>query len=61
MEFRTILDWDMTYGDTELWDEELEKIENEWKDYVVIEKMKSREAFQIMEEFIDEVDERTYL
>ena len=47
LEFRTILDWD-EISDPELWDEELEKIESEWDDYVVIEKMESRDAFRIM-------------
>jgi len=55
LEIRTILDWDTMYGDTELWDEELEKIEQEWASYVVLQKMESREAFSIMEDFIEEV------
>jgi len=57
LEIRTILDWDDMYGDTELWEEELEEIENEWTKYVVLEKMKSGEAFTIMEDFIEEVDD----
>ena len=58
LEIRTILDWDEMYGDSEIWDEELEKIENEWTDYVVLEKLESRESFRIMEDFIEEVDDK---
>ncbi len=58
LEIRTILDWDEMYGDTEIWDEELEKIEKEWTDYVVIKKLESRESFRIMEDFIDEIDDK---
>ncbi len=56
LEIRTILDWD-EMADSEPWEEELEKIENEWTDYVVLEKMKSGEAFNIMVDFIDKVDD----
>jgi len=56
LEIRSILDWeDIT--DNELWEEELEKIENEWSDIAVIEKMESWEAFRVMEDFIDEVED----
>lgn len=58
-EIKSILDPNEIYSDSEIWEEELEKIENEWIDYSVISKMESREAFQIMEDFIDEIkDER---
>ncbi len=55
-EIRTILDWDDVL-DTEPWDEEKEKIEKEWEDYAIIEKMESREAFGIMEDFVDWLDD----
>jgi len=59
LETKSILDLDDSFGDTELWEEELEKIEKEWTDYLIITKMESREAFQIMEDFIEEIhDER---
>ena len=58
LEIRTILDWDEMYGDSEVWEEELEKIENEWTDYVVLDKLESRESFRIMEDFIEEVDDK---
>jgi hypothetical protein len=58
-EIKSILDPNEIYSDSEIWEEELKKIENEWIDYSVISKMESREAFQIMEDFIDVIkDER---
>jgi len=56
LEFKSVLDWD-NMNDPEFWDEELDKIENEWTDYIVLTKMESYEAFQVMEAFIDEVDD----
>jgi hypothetical protein len=58
LEIRTILDWDDMHGDNEIWQEELEKIQYEWSDYVVFTKMESREAFEIMEAFVDEVQDK---
>ncbi len=58
-EIKSIFDPNEVYSDPEIWEEELEKIENEWIDYSVIEKMESWEAFQVMEDFIEEIkDER---
>jgi hypothetical protein len=57
LEFEAVLDWDeMT--DSELWDEIMEKIENEWTDVMIFEKFDSREAFQIMEDFLDEIGDK---
>ena len=57
LEFEAVLDWDdMT--DPEPWDEIIEKIENEWQDVMVFEKFKSRDGFQIMEDFVDEIDDQ---
>jgi hypothetical protein len=59
LEIRNVINLDDLYGDTEFWEEELEKIEKEWTDYIVIEKLESREAFRIMELFAEEAqDER---
>ena len=58
LEIRTILDWDDMYGDNGIWQEELEKIQYEWAEYVVITKMESSEAFEIMEAFVDEVQDK---
>jgi len=57
LEIRTILDWDEMYGDTEVWEEDLEKIEDEWSDYAVITKMESREAYRIMEDFVGKIED----
>lgn len=54
-EVKEVLDWDNAFSEDSFWDEELEKIEEEWKDYFVIEKMESFDAFKIMESFIEEV------
>jgi hypothetical protein len=57
LEFEAILDWDeMT--DSEPWEEIMEKIEYEWTNFMVFEKIESREAFQIMEDFLDEIDDK---
>ena len=57
LEFEAVLDWDdMT--DPEPWDEIIEKIENEWTYVMVFEKLKSRDGFQIMEDFVDEIDDQ---
>lgn len=56
LEIKPILDWE-DIPDNELWEEEVEKIFNEWADFSVIEKMESWEAFKVMEAFIDEVED----
>ena len=40
-EYRSILDWDNLYDGEEFWQSELEKIESQWSDYIVLEKMSS--------------------
>ena len=57
LEVKSILDWEESYGDNEFWEEEMEAIEREWSDYVTLTKMESWEAFQIMEDFVDEIDD----
>ncbi len=57
LEYRSILDWD-DMVDPEPWEEEMEKIDTEWADYIVISKMESRDAFRIMEDFLYEVDDQ---
>lgn len=54
LEYKSILDFD-DMDDFSFWDEELEKIEKTWKRFFTIEKMSSREGFQIMENFVDEL------
>ena len=58
LEIIDIPDLNDLYGDTDFWEEELEKIENNRKDYISISKLSSRDAFRIMEDFADEVDDR---
>jgi len=56
LEFESVLNWDdMT--DPEPWDEIIRKIENEWRDVMIFEKFESRDSFQIMEDFVDEIDD----
>jgi len=55
-EIKTIFDFEYSYGDTEFGEEELEKIESEWTNYTTLTKMESHEAFQIMEDFVEEID-----
>ena len=56
LEIKPILDWEDSYSDTEIWDEDLKYIEENWSSYRVIEKMESWEAFRIMEEFAEAID-----
>jgi hypothetical protein len=58
LEIKPILDWEDSYGDTEIRDEEMEEIEKNWFNYQVVEKMESWEAFKIMEEFAELVDDK---
>ena len=57
LEIANIPDIDELYGDTELWEEDITRIESEWLDYALITKMESREAFRVMESFIDVIDD----
>ena len=47
LKIKPILDWEDSYGDSELWDEELGEIEEHWASFLVIEKMESWEAFKV--------------
>ena len=57
LEYKTVLDWDEML-DSGYWEEEIEQIENDWDDCMVLTKPESREAFQIMEDFIEEVGDK---
>ncbi len=57
-EMKFILDWDEMYGETDMWEKDLEEIEKNWKEYVTIEKMSSRESYRVMESFIDKVTDQ---
>lgn len=54
-EIKSLIDFDDAYADEEGWEEEIEEIENNFDKYIKIEKMSSREAFQIMADFVDVV------
>jgi len=54
LEYKSVPDMD-DMDDFGFWDEELEKIDNTWKRFITIEKMSSREGYQIMENFVDEL------
>jgi hypothetical protein len=56
LEYKSVLDWDEMV-DPEPWEEMTETIENEWPDAIILEKMDTREAFRVMEDFIDEIQE----
>lgn len=60
LEIKVILDWDNILDNEEFWEEELEKIEREWDDYIALTKMESREAFQIMENFAETIGDGRY-
>lgn len=47
----------LTEIDLDPWDEELEQLENNFTDYYEIDKWTSREAFEIMSEFADQVSD----
>jgi hypothetical protein len=56
LKYEALLDWD-DLDEPDFWRNEVRKIEKKWKDYIIITKMESREAFQIMEDFVGEVEE----
>ena len=59
LELESVLDWDDMIN-PEPWEKIMEKIENEWTDYMIFEKHESREAFQIMEDFVDKIDDQKF-
>lgn len=54
-EIKSIIDSDNYHDDDELWGEDINEIENNWDKYLKIDKMSSRDGFQIMEDFIEQV------
>lgn len=57
-EIKTMIDFDAFFGDTELWEEEFEEIQENIHLYLKIEKMSSREAFEIMADFTNQVTDQ---
>ena len=57
-EIKTIIDLDQHYdADTEAWEEDIKEIEENYDRYLEFEKMDSRESFQVMEEFVETVED----
>ncbi len=54
-EIKTMIDFDQSFGDTEIWEEEFEEIEKNIDQYLKIEKPSSREAYRMMTDFTEEV------
>ncbi|HED08134.1 MAG TPA: hypothetical protein ENI57_08470 [Ignavibacteria bacterium] len=55
-ELKSIIDFDSNYfADTELWQEDIDEIEENIDEYIQFEKMDSRESFQVMEDFTNTV------
>ena len=50
------LDSDWFGQDTELWQETLDKLDENWGEYFEFEKMTSQESFEIMSDFAETVD-----
>jgi len=57
-EVKSIIDLDNIYADEELWREDIDEIEKNWDKYLKIDKMPSREAFQLMEDFTEQVSNK---
>ncbi len=55
-ETKLIADLEDYMVEPELWQEEYDEVQKNWKNYVVIKGMSSRESFRIMEDFKDQVN-----
>ena len=56
MEIKTIIDTIQHYDvDTEAWEEDINEIEENFDQYFQLERMDSRESFQVMEDFVETV------
>lgn len=57
LDTESIMNPDHFFVEPDFWEKEIERIENEWEDYVVISQMSSHEAYEVMEEFAYQVDD----
>jgi hypothetical protein len=57
LEIANLPDIDDLEGDTELWEQEITRIESEWSDYALITRMESKDGFKVMADFTDIVDD----
>lgn len=55
-ELYTIIDYDTAYGDTELWEDVQKEIDENISDCILFEKMESHEAFEVMADFTQSLD-----
>jgi hypothetical protein len=51
-------DFDRGYADEELWQDDINELEENWDKYVEIDRMESRESFEVMAGFAESVDSR---
>ena len=59
MEIKSIIDTIQHYDvDTEAWEEDINEIEENFDKYFQFERMDSRESFQVMEDFIETVEDK---
>ncbi|OGU81898.1 MAG: hypothetical protein A2W11_09140 [Ignavibacteria bacterium RBG_16_35_7] len=57
-EIKSIIDFDNNfYADMEPWAEDIKEIEANYDKYLEIENMDSRESYQVMEEFIETIED----
>jgi hypothetical protein len=57
-EIKTIIDFNQHYdADMELWEEDIREIEDNIDKYLQFEPMDSREAFRVMEDFVETVED----
>jgi hypothetical protein len=57
-EIKTTPDFDNSYTDDELWTDVLIELEENWGKYVEIERMESRDSFDLMADFAESVESR---
>lgn len=51
-------DFNSGYADEELWEDDINELEENWDNYVEIDRMESHESFKIMADFAENVDSR---
>lgn len=57
-DIKTIIDFDSwIYADEELWEEDINEIDEHFGDYFVFENMTSNDSFNLMADFVDVVDD----
>jgi|SRR5690606_6227160 len=58
-EIKTIIDLDQHFdADTKAWEEDINEIEENFDKYFQFERMDSRESFQVMEDFVETVEDK---